>query len=90
MTILAVLPRKIVNDHQNPPQEPQDAPKSIGFGGVLVGFSTGIGCTSTSVRKKYALGKFDAKAFLGARSTAFYVFFREESEFEVKSGPKRF
>ena len=31
--------------------------------------------------KKYALGKFDAKAFFEVWSTAFYVIFREESEF---------
>ena len=38
--------------------------------------------------KRHALGKFDAKAFFQARSTASDVVFREESEFEVKSGPK--
>ena len=32
--------------------------------------------------------KFGAKASFEAWSTAFYVKFREESEFEVKSGPK--
>ena len=38
-------------------------------------------------RKKHALGKFDAKAFFEAWSTAFDVVFREESEFKVKNGP---
>ena len=39
-------------------------------------------------RKKHALGKFDAKAFFEAWGTASDVVFREESEFQVKNGPK--
>ena len=39
-------------------------------------------------KKKRPLRKFDAKASFEVRSTASDVVFREESEFEVKNGPK--
>ena len=42
---------------------------------------------NTGVREKnQSLRKFDARASFGVRNIAFYVVFRQESEFEVKSG----
>ena len=38
--------------------------------------------------KKHALGKFDAKAFFRVRRGVSDVVFREESEVEIRNGPK--